>query len=319
MPQRYSIRSEMRSQMEIFSLHEGDKAYAEVAPGAGNNCFLFRVQEPILEPVHFEEFRQRPTSYGNPILFPFPNRIRDGTFSFRGKPYVVNPPRHGFVRDKRWNVLGTGASDQEGAWIRSGLEATQYREEILKQFPFPFRIEVTYRLKESALEMETVAQNRGEEVMPLGFGIHSYFRRPEKGTIQVPAQKWWELIDALPTGNLLNVEGQYDLRQPSDVTRVVLDDIFTDLIPDSDGLVRCLLNDQQRGMQTVVEFDAKQFPHVVIFTPPAPRQAICIEPYTCPTDAFNLYDRRIESNVILLPPKESVSFRVRIYERVSTQ
>lgn len=90
----------MRDEVEIFTLCDEDKACAEVTPGYGNNCFVFRVQEPILEAVPLEEFRQRPMSYGIPILFPFPNQIRDGEFSFRGQRYAVNPNRHGFVRDK---------------------------------------------------------------------------------------------------------------------------------------------------------------------------------------------------------------------------
>lgn len=315
MSQKYSVKSGIRGGVEIFTVCEEDSAFAEVAPGLGNNCFAFSVQGAILEPVSFEEFRQRPTSYGIPILFPFPNRIRNGEFCFRGQGYMVNPNRHGFVRDKRWSVLGTGASEQQGAWTRSVLEATQYPEEILKQFPFPFRLEVIYRLKDGTLQMETTVHNIGRQDMPLGFGIHPYFRRPEEGTIQVPARKRWELVDSLPTGNLQDVEGHYDSRQPTDLTHLVLDDIFTDLISDSDDLVRCILNDHQKGVQTILEFDAKQFPNVVVYTPPAPRRAICIEPYTCPTDGFNLHNGGIESNLILLRPEETIGFEVRIYAR----
>lgn len=180
MTQRYSIKSEICGEVEIFSLREEDKAHAEVAPGWGNNCFVFRVQEPILEPVSFDEFCQRPTSYGIPILFPFPNRVRDGAFYFCGQRYVVNPNRHGFVRDKRWRVVGAGTSDQEGAWITSSLEARQYAEQILSQFPFPFRLEVTYRLKDGALEMDTIIRNIGEQDMPFGWAFILIFGVPSK-------------------------------------------------------------------------------------------------------------------------------------------
>ena len=315
MTQKYSVSSETRGEVEVISLSEADQAYTEVAPALGNNCFLFRTQEPILEPVPFEQFRERPTSYGIPILFPFPNRIRDGEFSFHGQRYTVNPPRHGFVRDKAWTVRDTGASEAEGAWIRSSFDTADYAEQILPQFPFPFRLEVTYRLKDGKLEMNTRAQNTGEEEMPLGFGIHPYFRLPNQGAIQVPAQKRWELVDSLPTGNLLDVEDYYDLRQPKDLSGLKLDDIYSDVVSDADGLVRCILDDQQKATQTVVEFDAKQFPYVVVYTPPAPRQAICIEPNTCPTDAFNLQNRGVESNLIVLRPDEAVNFQVWIYAR----
>jgi aldose 1-epimerase len=232
--------------------------------------------------------------------------------SFRGQRYVVNPNRHGFVRDKAWRVCNTGASAGEGAWITSRFEAGQYAAAILQQFPFPFCLDVTYRLREGVLSMETVVHNTGAHDMPLGFGIHPYFRCPVPGTLCVPARQRWELEDSLPTGKRLAVDGLYDLRQPRDITSLVLDDIYTDLVADTDGLVRCTLQDQQRRITTTVAFAAAQFPHVVVYTPPAPRQAICVEPYTCPTDGLNLHERGIESNRIVLQPGETRHFLVSI-------
>lgn len=306
----YAMTSEARDGVEIITLHQDDLASVAIVPAWGNNCFLFQVPEPILESVPFATFRQRPTSYGIPVLFPFPNRLENGTWTFRNQRYVVNPDRHGFVRDKPWSVCASGASEQNGAWITSRLDAVQYPTQILQQFPFPFRLEVTYRLKDRALDMETSVQNTGDHDLPLGFGIHPYFHRPAHGTLQVPARKRWELRESLPTGNLLDVEGLYDLRHPCDVTQLDLDDIFTDLIADADDVVRCILHDHEHHMRITVVFAATQFPHVVVYTPPAPRQAICIEPYTCPTDGFNLQHRGIESNLIVLQPGATTSFNV---------
>ena len=111
MSPRYTVTAETRGEVEIFILREAEVASAAIAPAWGNNCFMLQVHEPVLESVAFEEFHARPTSYGIPILFPFPNRLRDGAFLFRGQRYVVNPNRHGFVRDKAWRVLNTGASE----------------------------------------------------------------------------------------------------------------------------------------------------------------------------------------------------------------
>jgi aldose 1-epimerase len=237
---------------------------------------------------------------------------------FRGQRYVVDPNRHGFVRDKAWRVLASGASDADGAWITSRLDTTEYAAAILQQFPFPFQLDVTYRLRDSALRMETVMHNVGAHDMPVGFGIHPYFRCPEQGTLCVPARQRWELDDSLPTGTLLAVDSAYDLRQPRDVRSLHLDDIYTDLIADVDGIVRCTLRDQQRGIETVVAFDAAQFPHVVIYTPPAPRQAVCIEPYTCPTDGVNLQERGVESNRIVLRPGETRRYVIDMITRKVT-
>ena len=315
MEHTYSVRSEMRNGVEVFALRDGERASAEVAPALGNNCFAFAAVHPVLEAVDFAEFLKKPTSYGMPLLFPFPNRIKDGMFSFQGERYRINPPRHGFVRDKAWKVLGTGASESEGTWIRSEFRAKDHASEILQQFPFPFTLEVTYRLRNGRLELHALAQNTGARDMPTGFGIHPYFRRPERGTIQVPAAKRWELSGSLPTGKLLDLDAPFDLRQPHDIAGLQLDDIYAQPVADDSGRVQCFLSDEVNKVQTVVEFNRREFPHIVVYTPPAPRPAICIEPNTCPTDAFNLQDRGVDSNVIVFKPGEKAEFNVSVYSR----
>ncbi len=312
MTEEYSITSEERGGTEIYTLRNGEVAHAMIAPAWGNNCFEFMAGESVLEPVPFDEFSRKPGSYGVPILFPFPNRVRDGAFEFRGETYTADPPRHGFVRDKAWNIVDSGAALEDGAWIRCGLDANDYLEEILQRFPFPFYIEVTYRLKGTTLSMETVIENIGETDLPFGFGIHPYFRRPERASLQVPAKKIWELKDFLPTGNIIEAKGRLDLRQPSDLEGLELDDIYTDLISEEDGQVECKLSDIDSGKSTIVSFDGKGFPHVVAYTAPPPRHAVAIEPYTCPTDAFNLSARGVESDLIILSPGGKRNFLIRI-------
>lgn len=315
MTQGYAVATEKRGGVEVVVLRDGESARAEIAPALGNDCFAYDTALPVLEALSFEEFVKKPTSYGIPLLFPFPNRIRDGAFTFQGKRYEINPPRHGFVRDKAWKVVGTGASETEGAWIRSEIKAGDYPGQILDQFPFPFTLQVTYRLKRTGLELHVAAENTGDHDMPAGFGIHPYFRRPEKGTIQVPAAKRWELTDSLPTGKLLDLDPRFDLRQARDIAEVQLDDIYAAPIADASGRVQCFLNDDVNKVRTVVEFNQKQFPHIVVYTPPAPRPAICIEPNTCPTDAFNLQERGVQADVIVLKPGARAEFEVRIYSQ----
>ena len=315
MKQRYSVNSVVREGVEIFLLEEEGHGRAEVAPGLGQNCFSFEGRLPILESVKFSEFRKKPTSYGIPLLFPFPNRIRDGAFMFQGERFRVDPPRHGFVRDKAWRVLETGASNLDGAWIRSEIKASDYPREILDQFPFPFTLEVTQRVRNGALELDAIAENTGERTMPTGFGIHPYFRRPARGTVQVQAAKRWELADSLPTGRLVDVEGAYDLSEGRDLAGLTLDDIYAEPEADASGRVQCFLNDGVNKTQTVVEFHRQQFPHIVVYTPPAPRSAVCIEPNSCPPDAFNLQLHGVDADLIELEPGQKVSFHVRLFSR----
>lgn len=306
----YSIVSESRQGTDFFKLVQSGVAEAEIYPEFGQNAFSFKTPDERMEHLPFETFLDKPTSYGNPILFPFPNRIRDGVFTFGGETFSVLPKQHGFVRNKEWMVDGSGASDADGAWVTATCDANDHPGTILNQFPFPFRITVTYRLRDGRLAMETEIENTGVRPMPAGFGIHPYFHKPAVGSITVPASKRWELSENLPTGAKLDLDDAHDLRNARSLDGLVLDDIYTDLQPDADGLVRCLLTDTENRLETVVEFSAEQFPHVVVYTTPAPRQAICIEPNTCPTDAFNLEARGIPADMLTLAPGEKKNFLI---------
>jgi aldose 1-epimerase len=309
-----SVETTNRDGVEIVTLRDRD-VYAEIAPALGNNCFSFVAGEPVFEPVAYDEFRAKPTSYGVPIMLPFPNRIRDGRFSFKGESYSIDPPRHGMVRDKPWQVVETGASDG-GAWVTSRIDAADHPDRILAQFPFRFVADVTFGLVGSSLDMVTVVTNAGDREMPFGFGIHPYFRRPASGQLTVPANARWELESSLPTGKLLDVAGDYDLRKDRDVASLELDDVYTWLEPDTDGLVHCAIRDLSAQTATVIDFDAKEFPNVVVYTAPRPREALCVEPQTCPTDAFNLTANGVDANMIVLAPGETRRFTIRIRARV---
>lgn len=309
MEQTASVEVAERDGVEIVTLRSEADVFAEVAPSLGNNCFAFVAGRPVLEPVAWDAFLKKPTSYGIPVLFPYPNRVRDMRFTFRGETFTLDTPQHGFVRGRPWRVAATG-TDDGAAWLRSTFDAAEFGDEILGQFPFPFRLDVVYTLRGRTLEMRTRVENAGERDMPYGFGIHPYFRKPARGAIRVPASGRWELEDHLPTGEVADVAGAYDLREGADVATAALDDIFTRLTADADGLVRCTLDDAEAGTRTTVEFSRTEFPHVVVFTPP--REAICIEPNTFPTDAFNLAARGIAADVRVLAPGAVDEFTIRI-------
>ena len=306
----HSIDSEAIAGIECIRLRAPDATMAEIVPAWGGSCMALRIGDlAVLDAAPFEEIARKPTAYGIPILFPFPNRIRDGRFAFDGREYPVDPPRHGLVRDKPWTVVGRGASETEGAWVTVALDARDHERTILACFPFPFRIAVTYRLRANALELTAAASNTGDRAMPAGFGIHPYFHAPDGATVSVPAERRWELVDSLPTGRTLAVDGRYDLRRPRPIAGLELDDVYTALAADADGRVRCVIDDPS-VRRTVIEVDPRALPEVVVYTPPPPRAAICVEPQSCPTDAFNLAARGMDAHVVRLAPGEEARWSI---------
>lgn len=290
-----------------------DSARARLVPAWGNNCVNLKWRDhPILEAVAWEELAAKPTSYGIPILFPFPNRVAGGKFEFSGKIYRVDPPRHGFVRSRPWIVTDTSNGEDEVS-VTALFESHLHSDISIDAYPSSFSLEATYRLRDDMLVLEYAARNTGQHYLPLGLGIHPYFRRPKKGTLQVPANQIWELQDSLPTGKKLAVGPDRDLRQPRDVNALELDDIYSDLIASPQGTVRCRLVDLENQIETCVSFSRDEFPEAVIYTAPHPRQAVCIEPYTCPTDALNLANRGgSRANLVVLPPSQRAHWTIRI-------
>ena len=190
--------------------------------------------------------------------------------------------------------------------------------DIGRQYPFPFRIRITYTLRDAVLSMGVSIQNAGSRNMPMGFGIHPYFRvglspdaNASTALIKVPAATYWELdADSVPTGRRLAAIDALDLRDGRSFAGLTLDHVFTDVQTEVDGVSRCVIENGDTGHGMVMESDA-QFRELVVYTPPG-RDTICFEPYTCPTDAINLEGRGSPAGVIVLASGETFSATVRI-------
>ena len=327
---RYAVNGRivdaLGSKYGVYTLHQEEKAVAEIVPALGNNCYLFKVADGetwinlIDPPPDLATLKERPTAYGNPILFPFPNRIRNGSWQFEGETYQFDKAPespttiHGLLLNLPYQV-DTHAADENGATLVCSLNSEDFPD-VTRQYPFLFKIEIAYTLKDAVLTMEIAIKNTGDQNMPMGFGIHPYFPTNLTGTadasqalITVPASKYWELDDVLvPTGKQNAVTGTLDLRNGQPFGKLKLDHVFTD-VQGVDGVSRCLIENKDTGHTLVMESDAI-FRELVVYTPPG-RDAICFEPYTCPTDAINLEARGIPAGVIVLAPNETFSGTVR--------
>src|SRR5215207_4660988 len=100
-------------------------------PGRGNSKKQFwvapagggEVMEVLLAPK--DDAAMGPSGYsaGNPILFPFPNRVVGGKYTFEGKAHQLDVNEtargnhiHGLVSSRSWTTAATGADESDGAW-----------------------------------------------------------------------------------------------------------------------------------------------------------------------------------------------------------
>ena len=89
----------------------------------------------------------------------------------------------------------------------------------------------------------------------------------------------------------------------------MLDDIFTGLTAAGDQVVTSIL-DPGSGLRVTQSFD-ENFPHCVVYTPPH-REAICIEPYSMVSAAYDLPTGQERCGLRLLPPGKEAVFHVTI-------
>lgn len=294
---------------------------AKIAPQLGFNCYEFTAKlndSQEVAVIHaadgFENGDQPLSHSGIPLLFPYPNRIRGGQYSWEGKDYELPETLvayegagnaiHGFALDRPWRIV-----EQTESSVTAAFRISQDAPERLPLWPTDGEIEIRYSLNNACLRADIVVHNPTNEPLPWGFGTHAYFRLPldsagEAGrcTIHAPVTKKWVLDECLPTGEIVDPPADGRLSDSPLFDTLKLDDVYTGVQSDA-GVVECRIIDECNGVQVVQRCD-DSFREIVAFTPPW-TTAVCLEPYTCTTDAINLQQRGIDAGLQVLAPGAS--------------
>jgi aldose 1-epimerase len=325
---RYQVTTERRPaaggrETTVYILEEaGGAARAAIWPQAGFNLFGWqaRYEDRLLDLIYADSKffdNGRPTRTGIPVLFPFPNRIRQGRFHWDGKEYQLplndsnsQNAIHGFACRRPWRVVAQGA-DETSAWLTGEFWGAVDAPDSRTHWPADYRLRLTYRLEAHRLRLEALVENPDHNPLPFGLGYHPYLRvpltaegQPEDCWIETKAGAMWELKDSLPTGARHAALRAGDLSQPRPFQLLNVDDLLTDLeplaAPGKEGLLYRGQIEQRSEQIAVRLLTSPAFRELVVFTP-AHRQAFCLEPYTCPTDAINLQQQGVDAGLIVLP------------------
>jgi aldose 1-epimerase len=294
----------------VYTLSRRDTgSLAEIWPAFGFNCVRWHADRHELL-YHAPDWAESPipTRSGIPILFPFPNRIRDGSFTFEGREYHLpknDGPKtnaiHGFTPRNPWRIFGYG-TDLESAWLHADFEIPQDLPDASNLWPGSARFSVCYRLKADRLRMEMQVHNTGDGPFPFGVGLHPYFQLPwahdaSNFLLHAPARSIWSLKDTMPTGEKEPVPDSLNWNRPRLIGAANIDTVYGDLgviHEGSDGLLlRATIADANRPGRIEL-LTSPEFRESVVFVPPH-RRAVCVEPYTCVTDAVNLQARGVDA------------------------
>ena len=141
-------------------------------------------------------------------LVPFCNRVRNGTFRFRGREIRLAPnmppdpsPLHGQGWLAAWEVERQSETEAELSFRHAAGE-----------WPWSYEARQHFSLDERGLEVVLSCTNKSDNPMPCGLGQHPYFPcTPETRLDTEVVCAWTVDKNVLPVAKV-PAEGRYDLR-----------------------------------------------------------------------------------------------------------
>ena len=257
------------------------------------------------------ESNTREGLYAGSVLAPWPNRIKDGRYSFNDEMFELpinekskNNALHGLVAHSDWQPVSS-----------SGSSITlEHILDMPKIYPGKLKLQIKYEFIDNYLEIKIDALNIGNKKAPYGVSIHTYFvagqnLKNNQLFLQLPSSEFMQvdLERLLPLGIEKVDSTEFDFRILKQISNLFIDHAFkadTDLPP----RVR-LINESKLGVE--LEFD-ESTKWIQVHTADRDgkedaRMAIAIEPMSCPPDAFNS-----ALDLITLEPNERHSFSLKI-------
>lgn len=252
--------------------------------GATISKLVINGERVIKYPLVGEEIKK---GYPSALLFPFPNRVRDGKYTFEGVTHQLdlNETRghaiHGFVAFEKFEVIEQKASSITLQYdYRGGVSGYN--------FPFIFQIKYSFP-KRNTFRLAFRIENSGATSMPCGFGWHPYFvmgdHKVSDLELTLPPHFAIEVDDSVIPFRSNELNGQ----QPAGVTTMslrntILDNVFEMASPNKTSSIT--LASPTHELEIKQQLGPNKFNYFVLYTPPA-RNCIAIEPQTSNINSFN--------------------------------
>ncbi|WP_375480753.1 aldose 1-epimerase family protein [uncultured Jatrophihabitans sp.] len=243
-------------------------------------------------------------------LVPWPNRIRDGRYTFDGVEQqlaLTEPDKrnaiHGLGRWARWSLV-----EQTSDSVRLGLDIVPQ-----KGYPFQLHAEVEYVLEYArGLVVELSGRNDGSQRAPFGMGSHPYLSAQgaslDDVLLGVAADETFDVDDQQIPVRTRPIRDDEDFGGSSRLGARRFDQGFTSLViedsvPDD---LYSMVHLSGAGFSSSIWFDSG-FKYLQVYTVDevSPGQpGVAFEPMTCAPNAFNSGD-----GLLVLEPGESWSGR----------
>ena len=208
-----------------------------------------------------------------PLLFPIVGKLRNGETSINGSVYHI--PKHGFISDQPFEKV-----KQTSSMLVYRLESSQ---KMHAMYPFPFCIDVIYRLRANYISVTWKITNTGIYTMPFHIGGHPGINYPHfnpnaelKAYAKFHRPSPVESASVCETGCL--GDQRYDLPMEDDFLPLT-DECFKNdaIIIDRNQVKRITLYDVEKRPYVSMDF---QSPVLLLWSPYGVKAPfVCLEPW----------------------------------------
>ena len=244
-----------------------------------------------------------------PVLFPICGSLRDDKATI-GEGKETAMPRHGIVRKLEFAL--EKADEEEIVYSIAS------NEELLKKYPYDFKLSISYSLSGKSIVVKYHIDNLGEEIMPCFLGAHPGFNCPltedtsyEDYYLEFEQEEDCTAATNLPDSGLVDRTARQPFlkgkKLPLDYSYFAIDAVTLDQL--KSRAVTLKSDKHSKG----IRLDFAGFPYLILWTTANKSPFIALEPWsglsTC-TDERDVFEEK--ANVSLVAAKGSKEFQLKI-------
>ncbi|HXS77328.1 MAG TPA: aldose 1-epimerase [Terracidiphilus sp.] len=269
---------------------------------------------------------------GSAFLFPYPNRIRGKlsadsktlTTSWQGHTITLPANNIGSKPDAERHamhglILKAKTVDVKEKTIPGGKEisGTIHGGDFGGHWLSKSDLVITISLTADAIDATVTAKNVGKEAEPVSIGWHPYFNFPSGDRTQVRLQIPADMVakvdnydNVFPTGQLVPVSGQYDLRNGQPLYKNFYDDNWSHL-DWKDGAATVNILDEAAKYGVRIQGLSPEIKTIQAYAPPA-KNFVAVEHQFNFADPFGKEWGNMDTGMVTLQPGQSTNWHVRL-------
>jgi len=281
------VRDRARSLIPMtYSLSRGDYACTIHPQGASLLSLQFQGAEFIPKCPNLDPAK----SYHGSVIAPWPNRVRDGRYTYRGQEFQLEINEastgnalHGFSAEATWDCKSLAEDSVTLETVVGGTSG----------YPWKVGLEAFYQLGSTGLNLTLLATNLSHDSAPFGWAFHPYFLIPGASPSSLMLRTSAKNVVMPDNDRLLPFVEKHVARTPYDFRELrtaelpFLDHAFTEFDWDRNGYSAAEVC-EEAGPRLKIVWDSTM-PWLQIHRPLSPdlQPALVVEPMSCPPDALN--------------------------------